>query len=310
MNDLLALADLSQDELQNILTLSSTIKANPKDYANYLQGKSIAMLFEKPSLRTRSSFAAGINRLGGHSIYLDAKSIVGERETAADVGANLACWHDAIVARVFNQQTLHELADAADKPVINALSDTCHPCQAVADLLTIQEHVGDLNKAHVTWVGDGNNVCHALLTGAALVGLDIQIVTPPGYAPDEKVLAQAQTVAAKSGATITVTHDLSQLQNTDAVYTDTWFSMGQERDSNQVMHDFAPYQVNCQLMKQLNAKYFMHCLPAQRGREVTAEVLDSPQSLVLKQAENRLHAQNAILVSLISGTTTNGATHA
>lgn len=302
MHDLLALTDLNSAQLQAILQQAQTIKQAPATYADYLRGKSIALLFEKPSLRTRASFAAGINRLGGHSIYLDAKTVIGERETAADVGANLACWHDAIVARVFTQSTLSELADASTKPVINALSDTCHPCQAVADLLTIQEHVGDLTSSHVTWVGDGNNVCHALLTGAALAGLHMHVVTPPGYEADAHVIANAQAFAKESGAQLSFSNDLADIQSTDAIYTDTWFSMGQERDSNQVMSDFAPYQVNRRLMQQAKAKFFMHCLPAQRGREVTAEVLDSPQSLVLKQAENRLHAQNAILVQLIPTT--------
>jgi len=302
MNDLLAIADMSAAQLQELLTLSRTIKKSPQQYANYLQGKSIAMLFEKPSLRTRSSFAAGINRLGGHSIYLDAKSIVGERETAADVGANLACWHDAIVARVYSQSTLTELASAANKPVINALSDICHPCQALADMLTLQELYGtDLQQVKLAWIGDGCNVCNALIAAAARVGLQLQVLTPAGYEPDADVLAAAQKVAAETGASIEVSNDIKNLSACDVIYTDTWFSMGQDKVESQVMHDFAPYQVNCQLMEKTGAQYFMHCLPAQRGREVTAEVLDGPQAVVLKQAENRLHAQNAILVHLIEG---------
>lgn len=301
MNDLLALTEVSPQQLNALLQLSTTMKQNPAEYATALQGKSIAMLFEKPSLRTRSSFAAGINRLGGHSIYLDANTLIGARETAADVGANLACWHDAIVARVFKQSTLHELANASNKPVINALSDTCHPCQAIADLLTLQELFGDLTQVQLTWIGDGNNVCHALINAAALVGMNLQIVTPKGYEADAQVLAIAQSIANQTGANITQTHDLDELLPSDAIYTDTWFSMGQQRDENQVMHDFAPYQVNRQLMQQTEAQYFMHCLPAQRGREVTAEVLDSNQAVVLKQAENRLFAQNAILMTLLNG---------
>ncbi|RUO64003.1 ornithine carbamoyltransferase [Pseudidiomarina planktonica] len=301
MNDLLALTEVSPQQLNALLQLSTTMKQNPAEYANALTGKSIAMLFEKPSLRTRSSFAAGINRLGGHSIYLDANTVIGERETAADVGANLACWHDAIVARVFKQSTLHELANASDKPVINALSDTCHPCQAIADVLTLQELFGDLSQVQLTWIGDGNNVCHALINAAALVGMKLQIVTPKGYEANTEVLATAQGIASQTGAQITQTTSLDELLPSDAIYTDTWFSMGQQRDESQVMHDFAPYQVNCQLMQQTGAQYFMHCLPAQRGREVTAEVLDSDQAVVLKQAENRLFAQNAILMTLLTG---------
>lgn len=304
MHDLLQLRDLTAQQADALLQLSHTIKQRPAAWSQALHGKSIALLFEKPSLRTRASFAAGINRLGGHSIYLEAAGLMGEREPASDVGANLALWHDAIVARVYQQSTLVELAQASPKPVINALSDECHPCQALADLLTLQEQCGDLKQTHLTWIGDGNNVCHALIAGAALTGLSLQIVTPEGYAPDAQRVADAQKLGSSTGATITVTHDLTQLQKTDAIYTDTWFSMGQERDSNQVMHDFAPYQVNSDLMKRLHAKFFMHCLPAYRGREVTAEVIDSEQSLVLQQAENRLHAQNAILVTLFEGSAT------
>jgi ornithine carbamoyltransferase len=301
MQDLLAMRDLSSAQLSHILDLAQTIKQRPSAWQNHLQGKSIALVFEKPSLRTRASFAAGINRLGGHSIYLDAENLMGSREPASDVGANLALWHDAIVARVYSQATLDELAKAADKPVINALSDECHPCQALADLLTLTEQLGDLSKVTLTYVGDGCNVCHALMAGAALAGMNLQIVTPVSYEPNAELLADAQKVAETTGAKITLHHDFNNLQQSDAIYTDTWFSMGQERDSNQVMHDFAPYQVNQDLMKQLGAKYFMHCLPAYRGREVTAEVIDGPQSLILHQAENRLHAQNAVLVELFAG---------
>ncbi|MDN7138016.1 ornithine carbamoyltransferase [Pseudidiomarina sp. 1ASP75-14] len=301
MQDLLALRDLSSAQVAQLLDLAQTIKQRPTTWQNHLQGKSIALVFEKPSLRTRASFAAGIHRLGGHSIYLDAANLMGSREPATDVGANLALWHDAIVARVFSQATLEELAQASDKPVINALSDVCHPCQAMADLLTLTEQLGDLSKVTLTYIGDGNNVCQALMSGAALVGMDLQIVTPEGYEPNADALALAQQTAQANGGSISLHHDFNNLQQTDAIYTDTWFSMGQERDSNQVMHDFAPFQVNNDLMQQLGASYFMHCLPAYRGREVTAEVIDGPQSLVLHQAENRLHAQNAILVQLFAG---------
>src|SRR5690554_637650 len=301
MNDLLAMADLKPSETAELLQLAHTIKQRPAAWGTYLQGKSIALLFEKPSLRTRASFAAGINRLGGHSIYLDAQNLVGSREPASDVGANLALWHDAVVARVYSQQTLLELAQASSKPVVNALSDTCHPCQALADLLTLQEQLGDLSQVHLTYIGDGNNVCHALMAGAAQVGMQLQVVTPIGYAPAPEQLQAAQQVAGQTGGSIQVVHKLNDLQQTDVIYTDTWFSMGQSRDSNDVMHDFAPYQVNCDLMKRLGAKHFMHCLPAYRGREVTPEVIDGASSLVLQQAENRLHVQNAILVKLFEG---------
>lgn len=303
MHDLLTMRSLTNAQVLHLLDLAQTIKQRPSAWQHYLQGKSIALVFEKPSLRTRASFAAGINRLGGHSIYLEAANLMGEREPASDVGANLALWHDAIVARVYSQSTLDELAAASDKPVINALSDECHPCQALADLLTLTEQLGDLREVTLTYIGDGANVCHALMAGAAAVGMTLQIVTPKGYEPRADLLADAQQVAAENGGSVTLHHDFKQLQQSHAIYTDTWFSMGQERDTNQVMHDFAPYQVNQDLMQQLGAQYFMHCLPAYRGREVTAEVIDGPQSLVLHQAENRLHAQNAVLVELIAGVT-------
>ncbi len=295
------LRDHSPQQIAGLLELSHTIKQRPGQWSSSLQGKSIALLFEKPSLRTRASFAAGINRLGGHSIFLDGAEVMGKREPVSDVGANLALWHEAIVARVFDQNTLTELADASDKPVINALSDRCHPCQAMADLLTLQEHLGDLNKVHLTWIGDGNNVCQALMAGTALTGMHFQVVTPEGYAPDAALLVEAQDLAKASGGSVTLEHQMSQLQATDAVYTDTWLSMGQQRDADQLLHDFAPYQVNSALMARLKARYFMHCLPAYREREVTAEVVDGPQSLILQQAENRMHAQNAILVTLLNG---------
>lgn len=303
MHDLLTMRSLDSAQVAHLLDLAQTIKQRPSAWQHYLQGKSIALVFEKPSLRTRASFAAGINRLGGHSIYLEAANLMGEREPASDVGANLALWHDAIVARVYSQATLDELAAASGKPVINALSDECHPCQALADLLTLKEQLGDLSKVTLTYIGDGANVCHALMAAAAAAGMTLQVVTPEGYEPRADLLAQAQQVAAANGGSVTLHHDFKQLQQSDAIYTDTWFSMGQQRDTNQVMHDFAPFQVNQDLMQQLGARYFMHCLPAYRGREVTAEVIDGPQSLVLHQAENRLHAQNAVLVELIAGVT-------
>ncbi|WP_369742866.1 ornithine carbamoyltransferase [Pseudidiomarina sp. PP-1MA] len=301
MHDLLAMRDLSSAQVTHLLELAQTIKQRPSAWQQTLQGKSIALLFEKPSLRTRASFAAGIHRLGGHSIYLDAAQLMGVREPASDVGANLALWHDAIVARVYAQATLAELAAASDKPIVNALSDECHPCQALADLLTLKEHAGELADLTLTYIGDGNNVCQALMAGAAATGMNLQIVTPADYQPNPALVALAQQQAQTTGSQISLHTQITELQQTDAIYTDTWFSMGQQRDSNEVMHDFASYQVNSALMKQLGARFFMHCLPAYRGREVTAEVIDGPQSLVLHQAENRLFAQNAILVELFAG---------
>lgn len=301
LSQLLTLAELTPDQLSELLTLALHIKQNPEQYNKVLAGKSIALLFEKPSLRTRVSFDVGINKLGGHSVYLDQQNgAMGKRETVADFGSNLACWTDAIVARVYSQKTLEELAASSKKPVINALSDIYHPCQALADLLSLKENFGDLSKVHLAFIGDGNNVCQSLMLGSALSGMKITVVTPVGFEPDAKVTQQALTIAATTGAVITLSHDLATAEGADALYTDTWLSMGDKADPETIKQTFAPYQINTALMQQTGAKYFMHCLPAHRGQEVAADVLDSDVSLVLQQAENRMHAQNAVLVSLFS----------
>jgi ornithine carbamoyltransferase len=225
---------------------------------------------------------------------------MGVRESVEDFGSNLACWTDAIVARVYSQKTLMQLALSSKKPVINALSDLYHPCQALADLLTLTEQYGDLSKVHLAFVGDGNNVCHSLMLGAAIMGMDLTVVTPQGFGPDAHVLLKAQELAQSSGAKLTLSQHLSSAAGADAIYTDTWVSMGNKADPEQVKHIFAPYQINTAAMQRLAVKHFMHCLPAHRGQEVTSEVLDSEFSLALQQAENRMHVQNAVLVSLFS----------
>jgi len=301
LSQLLCLAELSKSQLSDLLALASQIKAQPAQYAQALQGKSIALLFEKPSLRTRVSFDVGINKLGGHSVYLDQQNgALGVRESVEDFGANLACWCDVIVARVYSQQTLVKLAQASKKPVINALSDLYHPCQALADLLSLQEVCGDLSKVHLAFIGDGNNVCHSLMLGAAILGMSLTVVTPAGFGPDAHVLLKAQQLAQQSGAKLTLSTCVSSAAGADAIYTDTWQSMGNNADPATIARVFAPYQINTAVMQRLGIKYFMHCLPAHREQEVTSEVLDSECSLVLRQAENRMHAQNAVLVSLFS----------
>lgn len=301
LTQLLCLAELDQTQLKALLELALNIKQNPQDYQQALKGRSIALLFEKPSLRTRVSFDVGIYKLGGHSVYLDLQNgAMGVRESVEDFGSNLACWTDAIVARVYSQKTLVQLALSSKKPVINALSDLYHPCQALADLLTLKEQYGDLNKVHLAFVGDGNNVCHSLMLGAAIMGMDLTVVTPQGFGPDAHVLLKAQELAQHSGAKLTLSQHLSSAAGADAIYTDTWVSMGNKADPAQVKHIFAPYQINTAAMQRLAVKHFMHCLPAHRGQEVTSEVLDSEFSLALQQAENRMHAQNAVLVSLFS----------
>ncbi len=301
LTQLLCLAELDQTQLKALLELALNIKQNPQDYQQALKGRSIALLFEKPSLRTRVSFDVGIYKLGGHSVYLDQQNgAMGVRESVEDFGSNLACWTDAIVARVYSQKTLVQLALSSKKPVINALSDLYHPCQALADLLTLTEQYGDLSKVHLAFVGDGNNVCHSLMLGAAIMGMDLTVVTPQGFGPDAHVLLKAQELAQYSGAKLTLSQHLSSAAGADVIYTDTWVSMGNKVDPAQVKHIFAPYQINTAAMQRLAVKHFMHCLPAHRGQEVTSEVLDSEFSLALQQAENRMHAQNAVLVSLFS----------
>ena len=301
LTQLLCLAELGQTQLSDLLELALQIKQKPEQYSSALKGKSIALLFEKPSLRTRVSFDIGINKLGGHSVYLDQQNgAMGVRESVEDFGSNLACWCDAIVARVYSQKTLVQLSQSSKKPVINALSDLYHPCQALADLLTLKEHYGDLSKVHLAFVGDGNNVCHSLMLGAAIMGMTLTVVTPQGFGPDAHVLLKAQAIAEKSGAKLTLSQHVSAAAGADAIYTDTWLSMGAKADPKLVENLFAPYQINTAVMQRLAIKHFMHCLPAHRGHEVTSEVLDSDNSLVLQQAENRMHAQNAVLVSLFS----------
>lgn len=301
LTQLLCLAELDQTQLKALLELALNIKQNPQDYQQALKGRSIALLFEKPSLRTRVSFDVGIYKLGGHSVYLDQQNgAMGVRESVEDFGSNLACWTDAIVARVYSQKTLVQLALSSKKPVINALSDLYHPCQALADLLTLKEQYGDLSQVHLAFVGDGNNVCHSLMLGAAILGMDLTVVTPQGFGPDAHVLLKAQELAQHSGAKLTLSQHLSSAAGADAIYTDTWVSMGNKADPAQVQRIFAPYQINTAAMQRLAVKHFMHCLPAHRGQEVTSEVLDSEFSLALQQAENRMHAQNAVLVSLFS----------
>jgi len=301
LTQLLCLAELDQAQLSALLDLALKIKHSPQDYRQALQGRSIALLFEKPSLRTRVSFDVGINKLGGHSVYLDLQNgAMGVRESVEDFGSNLACWTDAIVARVYSQKTLVQLALSSKKPVINALSDLYHPCQALADLLTLKEQFGDLSKVHLAFVGDGNNVCHSLMLGAAIMGMDLTVITPQGFGPDAHVLLKAQEMAKQSGAKLTLSQHVSSAAGVDAIYTDTWLSMGTRADPALIEQLFAPYQINTAVMQRLAVKHFMHCLPAHRGQEVTSEVLDSEYSLALQQAENRMHAQNAVLVSLFS----------
>jgi ornithine carbamoyltransferase len=296
---LISLHDLTPPEVDYLLNLAGAVKANPADYKNVLEGKALAMIFEKPSLRTRVTFELGISQLGGQALYLGSEEVgLGKREAIKDVARNLSRWVDVIVARVHSHQTAIELAEHATVPVINALSDFEHPCQALGDYLTLLECKGSLAKVTLAWVGDGNNVAHSLIYGAARLGAHMRLATPPGYEPDRSVVADAK----REGGEVTLMHDPAEaVRGADAVYTDVWTSMGQEHEMETRQQAFRPYQVNSQLMRAAGPQaLFMHCLPAHRGEEVTDEVIDSPRSIVYHQAENRLHMQKAIFLALLS----------
>jgi ornithine carbamoyltransferase len=296
--DLLSLADLGPAETTFLIDLGIRVKTQPSLYRQSLEGKHLAMLFEKPSLRTRVTFEVGMSQLGGHALYLGSQEVgLGKREANADVARNLARWVDAIVARVFRHESLVELAKHASVPVINALSDFEHPCQALGDFMTLHEHRQKLAGLTLAWVGDGNNVAHSLIHGAARLGVRMRVATPPGYEPDPAVVAAAR----HDGGSIELTHDPDEaVAGADAVYTDVWTSMGQEAEAETRQKAFRAYQVNARLMKRAGPKaLFMHCLPAHRGQEVTDEVIDGPKSIVFDQAENRLHMQKAILLALL-----------
>ncbi len=302
--DLISIQDFSPDELGCALELAASMKARPADFRGILAGKQIVLFFEKPSLRTRLTFEAGINSLGGASFFVDqTQSRLGARESLSDVAHNLERWIDGIVLRTFAHETVTTMAMHASIPVINALSELEHPCQAMADMLTLQQHFGDLHGTHLAYVGDGNNVAHSLMLAAASLGASVSIGTPRGYEPNADITEAARELAATSGAQVRVVNDpIEAVAGADAVYTDVWASMGQEEEAADRSKLFAPFQVNQKLFSYA-AKHavFMHCLPAHRGDEVTASVIDSPRSVVFDQAENRLHVQKSILVLLLEG---------
>lgn len=290
---LLSLFDVSADEIKHMLTLAGYMKAHPASFQHSLKHKSIAMLFEKPSLRTRVSFEVGIHQLGAQPIYLDAQMVQpGQRESVEDIARNLACWTHGIVARVFKHETLHKLT-AANIPVINALCDIHHPCQSLADLLTIQERYPvDMKVVDILYVGEGNNVCQSFMVGAAALDLKLTVICPPSYGPKQSFLEEL--TQRYPNHRITVGSDLESVQHADVIYTDTWLSMGDSRDYQKTCEIFAPYQVNQALVSRLKATTVMHCLPAHRNDEITDEVMDGPISAVLQQAENRLYVQKAV----------------
>ncbi len=302
-SDLLTGTEWNAAQVRELFRLATDVKAHPDRYKKALAGRFLAMVFEKPSLRTRVTFEVGIVSLGGSAILLDhANTRLGERESIADVARSLSRWVQGIVARVFSQVALDTLAAHASVPVINALSDLYHPCQTFADFFTLEEKFGSTPGVRLAYIGDGNNVCHSLMIAGSRMGAHVRIATPAGYEPDAKIVEAARRDAASTQGTIELFRAPEDaICGAQAVYTDVWASMGQESEAEARAAIFAPYQVNAALMSHAAPDaVFLHCLPAHRGSEVTDEVMESPRSIVFDQAENRLHVQKAILLMLLS----------
>jgi ornithine carbamoyltransferase len=301
--DFISLADWSPEALREMLARAAELKTLSKrgERPQTLQGRSLAMFFEKPSLRTHVTFEAGMTQLGGHAIWLRPDQIgIGTRESPADVAANLSRWVDAIVARTFSHHLVEELAAVADIPVINGLTDLLHPCQVMADLQTVAERHA-LDDAVIAYVGDGNNMANSLMLGAAVLGLSLRLATPESHRPAVRLRKRAQELAAGSGARISWSADPREaVRGAHFVYTDVWTSMGQEEEQALRRKIFEGYQLNAGLLREAPEAWVMHCLPAHRGEEITDEVLDGPRSIVFDQAENRLHAQKAVLERLLA----------
>lgn len=297
--DFLDLSSLNAGELEGLLGLAARLKIETKSGVEhpYLRGKTLAMIFQKPSLRTRITFETGMAQLGGHAIYLAPQDIgIGERESVKDVARNLSCWVDLIMIRTFSHSISVELAREATVPVINGLTDLLHPCQLLADLMTLRSHFSDLDKLKIAFIGDGFNLAQSWIEAAELARVDLRIACPGGYEPDRSFVARLKRE--KLGI---ITDDPAEaVRDADVIYTDTWTSMGQEREAAKRRRDFKGFQLNASLLKYAGPKALvMHCLPAHRGEEITDEVIDGPRSIVLEQAENRLHAQKAVMVWLL-----------
>jgi ornithine carbamoyltransferase len=299
VRDLTCDLDLSDDELHSLLDLAGQVKSNPGSFARALSGRAVSLLFEKPSLRTRMTFELAVKQLGGDTVL--STGMIANREPLKDVARNLERWTQGIVARTYSQHTVDELARWSSVPVINALSDMYHPCQALADMQTLKEHFGALEGLTLAYVGDGNNVAHSLMLTALRLGVNFSIATPAGYGPNREIASQAEALAALSGATLTATNDPeAAVAGANAIYTDVWTSMGQEEEAAERRRVFQGLQVNERLFGLAAPDaVFMHCLPAHRGEEVTDDVIESPRSVVFDQAENRLHAQKALLLMLV-----------
>jgi len=302
MSHFLSIRDLARVDVPRLFALTADLKAKQKarDHAMALPGRTMALIFEKPSLRTRVTFEVAMAHLGGAAVYLSAQEIgLGKRESVPDIARNLSRWVDAVAARVFSHQTLSEMAAHASVPVINAVSDLEHPCQAVADFFTLWERGLPLDKVRLAWVGDGNNVCHSVMLLASLCGTSVVVASPPGFAPEGSIVDACRDL----GGRVQVTTDPREaLEGADVIYTDTWISMGQEAEREQRLEAFQRYQLNDALLAFAEPPALvMHCLPAHRGEEITDGVLDGPRSVILDQAENRLHAQKAIIIQLLGG---------
>ncbi|MEL4025793.1 ornithine carbamoyltransferase [Lysinibacillus endophyticus] len=303
--DLLTLLDYTSEEVQDLIKLATQLKTITKAgrCPKLLEGKTLGMIFEKNSTRTRISFEVGMNQLGGKAMYMHSRDMqIGRGEPISDTGHVLSGYLDAIMIRANSHEMVKELAEHASIPVINGLTDIYHPCQALADLETIAENKGDFKGLKVAYVGDGNNVAHSLVVASAHVGMDIAVATPEGYEPDPEIIAKAQEIAKANGSIVTVTTDpVAAVKNADVVYADVWTSMGQEEESVKRLQDFKGYQINDALVAHAKSDYmFLHCLPAHREEEVSSSVIDGPNSYIFEQAENRLHAQKAVLVSLLA----------
>ena len=302
VDNLLCTSALSTEDIHNVFQTANALKVDRDQHTEVLRNKRLAMIFEKDSLRTRFTFDIGMQDLGGSVVFMDHRDArLGSRESVKDMARNLERWLDCIVARTFKHKVLNELAANADIPIINGLSDFVHPCQALADFMTLGEKWGDLRGRTITYVGDGNNTCHSLIYTAAKLGTHIRACSPEGYEPNARVVNEAMRVAQQTGAEISILNDpAAAADGTDAIYTDVWASMGQEDEIEERNGVFAPYQVDSTMMARAKPDaLFMHCLPAHRGWEVTQDVMDGPQSIVYDIAENRLHVQKALLALLI-----------
>ncbi|RSK26454.1 ornithine carbamoyltransferase [Bacillus sp. HMF5848] len=302
--DVLTLKEFTEEDILFLIQQALTLKAKHEqgEIITTLRGKTLALIFDKPSTRTRVSFEAGMMQLGGNAMYLSGRDLqLGRGEPISDTAKVLSQYVDAIMIRTFEHSKLEQLAEHASIPVINGLTDDHHPCQVLADLMTVMECKGDLKGNKMVYIGDGNNMAHSLLIGSAIVGMDCTVICPKGYEPKKEIILEAETLAHVSGANLKVSHDLTDVSGADIIYTDVWASMGQEEEATLRLQAFKHYQVNDEIVGMAKPDYiFMHCLPAHREEEVTATVIDGPNSVVFQQAGNRLHAQKALLQALLA----------